>query len=103
MYRRDEYLNSDDCEKQCMARDNLGLDWNVLIAKRIDRDLHEKLLAVPADKMMPFLQILPLISSGYLDTARSLVESAEVDDTLADIKKWLLAALEEADDIGGQR
>ncbi len=48
--------------------------------------------------MLPFAQILPLVSSGYFDTARSLVLAATVGDELAATKEWLLGALAEADD-----
>ena len=98
MYSRKEFLESTDCAEQSLARENKGLDWNYAIARRLDRDLHEKLLAFTAEQMLPFAQILPLVSSGYFDTARSLVESATVGDELAETKEWLLGALAEADD-----
>lgn len=98
MYSRKEFLESTDCAEQSLARENKGLDWNYAIARRLDRDLHEKLLAFTAEQMLPFAQILPLVSSGYFDTARSLVESATVGDELSETKEWLLGALAEADD-----
>lgn len=99
MYSRSEYLESDDCGRQCMARDNAGLDWNYRIATKIDRDLHERLLAFTASEMLPFASILPLIRSGYFDTARTLVEASTVTEDLAETKQWLIDALTEATDI----
>lgn len=98
MYSRKEFLESTDCAEQSLARENSGLDWNYAIARRLDRDLHERLLAFTSEQMLPFAQILPLISSGYFYTARSLVESATVGEELAETKEWLLDALAEADD-----
>lgn len=99
MYKRTEYLESTDCRKQCLALNNTGLDWNYAIAPRIDRDLHEKLLAVTAAEALPFAQVLPLISSGYFDTAKGIVESfTSENEILNGIKEWLVGALEEADE-----
>ena len=28
MYKREEFLQSTDCVKQSLARENAGLDWN---------------------------------------------------------------------------
>lgn len=99
MYSRKEYLESDDCWKQSTAMSYSGLDWNYFIASRIDRDLHERLLAFPASEVLPFASILPLIRSGYLATAKSLVESSTVSSDLEETKQWLVATLDEADDI----
>jgi len=99
MYSRNEYLESDDCWKQSTAMSYSGLDWNYFIASRIDRDLHERLLAFPASEMLPFASILPLIRSGYLATARSLVEATTVTEGLAETRQWLIEALAEADDL----
>lgn len=98
MYARTEYLNSDDCSKQCLARDNTGLDWNYAIARTIDRDLHERLLNMTSEQMLKFASILPLISSGYFDTAKQLVIAAEVDESLTELKQWLIDTLTEADE-----
>lgn len=102
MYSRKEFLESTDCAEQSLARANRGLDWNYAIARRLDRDLHERLLEFSADQMLPFASILPLIRSGYLCTAKSLVEASEVSETLAETKRWLIDALSEADDTQGE-
>ena len=87
MYSRKEYLNSTECKKQNLARDNKGLDWNYAIAPRIDRDLHEKLLDVSSSEALPFIQLLPLISSGYFGTALEILEEIIPEsDTLAKLK-----------------
>lgn len=99
MYKRFDYLNSTDCAKQSMAMDNVGLDWNYAIARKIDRDLHERLLAFPAEKVQGFSSILPLISSGYFHTARAAIMKISIDDTeLENVRDWLAESLEEADD-----
>lgn len=81
-----------------MARDNVGLDWNYAIARKIDRDLHERLLDFTPAQLLKFASILPLISSGYFDTARQLVEKTEVDTDLAEVKQWLIDTLSDADE-----
>lgn len=98
MYRRIEFLESADCSKQSLARANSGLDWNYAIARRIDRDLHERLLAFSAEQMLPFKDLLPLISSGYFYTARTLAQAADVPDELRETRDWLVSALTEGDD-----
>ena len=81
-----------------------GLDWNYLIAPYIDRDLHEKLLAVTQQEMAPIIaqvtMILSLIRSGYFYTAKVILAQLDVSSsaTLTEIKTWLLRALTEADD-----
>lgn len=99
MYSRKEYLESDDCWKQSTALSYSGLDWNYYIGLELDRDLHERLLSFPASEVLPFASILPLIRSGYLATAKSLVESSTVSSDLEETKQWLMAALDEADDL----
>ena len=100
MYSRKDYLESTDCAKQCMALNNEGLDWNYVIASVIDRDLHERLLEVPATDVLQFGQILPLICSGYFGTALDLLNTIELTDTkLLEIKEWLINALTEAREI----
>lgn len=100
MYSREEYLNSTDCRKQNLARDHQGLDWNYAIAPRIDRDLHEKLLNVPSSEVLPFVQLLPLISSGYFGTAIELLEGIIPEsDSLAELKTWAIATLTEAREV----
>lgn len=102
MYSRKEFLESTDCSEQSMARANKGIDWNYAIARKLDRDLHEKLLSFSAEQVLPFAQILPLVSSGYFDTARSIVLASDVGPELAETKDWLLGALSEADDTEQQ-
>ena len=81
-----------------------GLDWNYAIAPYLDRDLHEKLLTVTQQEMMPIIttvpSILSLIRSGYFYTAKLMVTQLDVSSskTLTEIKAWLLQALTEADD-----
>ena len=100
MYSRKDYLESTDCAKQCMALNNEGLDWNYVIASVIDRDLHERLLEVPATDVLQFGQILPLICSGYFGTALDLLNTIELTDTkLLEIKEWLINALTEAREV----
>jgi len=99
MYSRQEYLISTECRKQSLALSNKGLDWNYAIAGKLDRDLHEKLLPFDSSLLVNFIQILPLISSGYFDTAKKMVAETELDPSLDEVKAWLLNALSEADDI----
>lgn len=101
MYKRKEYLESTDCARQSMARDNSGLDWNYAIAKRIDRDLHERLLPFDSSLLLDFAPVLPLISSGYFHTARGIIDGLTVEnEELEEVRKWLIDALEEADETG---
>lgn len=100
MYSRKDYLNSIDCAKQCMARNNEGLDWNYAIAPVIDKELHERLLEVPATDVLQFGQLLPLICSGYFGTALDILNTIELTDAkLLEIKEWLISALSEARDV----
>ena len=100
MYSRKDYLESTDCSKQCLARNNAGLNWNYAIAPVIDRDLHERLLEVPSEEVIQFIQILPLICSGYFGTALEILHTIEVTDTkLLDIKEWLINTLTEAREV----
>lgn len=100
MYSRKDYLNSIDCSKQCLARNNEGLNWNYAIAPVIDRDLHERLLEVQAKDVLQFGQLLPLICSGYFGTALEILNTIEVTDTkLLEIKEWLVSALTEAREV----
>ena len=101
MYKRKEYLESTDCSRQSMARDNSGLDWNYAIAKRIDRDLHKRLLPFDSSLLLDFSPVLPLISSGYFHTARGIIDGLTVENKeLDEVRKWLIGALEEADETG---
>lgn len=100
MYSRKEYLESTDCKKQCLARNNEGLDWNYAIAPRIDRDLHEKLLKIDSSEVLPFIQLLPLISSGYFGTAIEILQGLTAEtESLAEVKEWLIASLDEAREV----
>lgn len=100
MYSRKDYLESTDCSEQCMALNNEGLDWNYVIAPVIDRDLHERLLEVPAKDVLQFGQLLPLICSGYFGTALEILHTIEVTDTkLLEIKEWLINTLNEAREV----
>lgn len=106
MYSRKDYLESTDCAKQCLALNNEGLDWNYAIAPVIDRDLHERLLEVPATDVLQFGQLLPLICSGYFGTALEILHTIEVTNTpevtntkLLEIKEWLISALNEAREV----
>lgn len=100
MYSRNEYLESTDCDKQCMALNNEGLDWNYVIAPVIDRDLHERLLEVKATDVLQFGQLLPLICSGYFGTALEILNTIELTDSkLLEIKEWLVKSLNEAREI----
>lgn len=100
MYSRQNYLDSTDCKKQCLAMNNEGLDWNYAIAPVIDRDLHEKLISVPSEEVLPFIQLLPLIASGYFGTAIEILEQTSISDSeLNEIKIWLIATLQEAREI----
>lgn len=100
MYSRNEYLESTDCKKQCLARNNEGLDWNYAIAPAIDRDLHEKLLKIDSSEVLPFIQLLPLISSGYFGTAIEILQGLTAEtESLAEVKEWLIASLDEAREV----
>lgn len=100
MYSRKDYLESTDCSKQCMALNNEGLNWNYAIAPVIDRELHERLLEVPATDVLQFGQLLPLICSGYFGTALDILNTIELTDTkLLEIKEWLISALKEAREV----
>lgn len=100
MYSRNEYLESTDCKKQCLALNNEGLDWNYAIAPVIDRDLHEKLLDIDSDEVLPFIQLLPLISSGYFSTAIEILDTIDTTDAeLIVIKNWLISSLTEAKEV----
>lgn len=100
MYSRKDYLESTDCAKQCMALNNQGLHWNYAIAPVIDRELHERLLEVPAADVLQFGQLLPLICSGYFGTALDILNTIELTDTkLLEIKEWLISALTEAREV----
>lgn len=100
MYSRKEYLESTDCKKQCLARNNEGLDWNYAIAPKIDRDLHEKLLKIDSSEVLPFIQLLPLISSGYFGTAIEILNGLTAEtESLAEVKGWLIASLDEAREV----
>lgn len=83
-----------------MALNNTGLDWNYAIAPVIDRDLHEKLLDIKSDEVLPFVQLLPLISSGYFGTAIDILERTDTTNSeLIVIKDWLISALTEAREV----
>ena len=100
MYSRKEYLESTDCRKQTLARDHEGIDWNYAIAPKLDRDLHEKLLQVPASEVLPFIQLLPLISSGYFGTAIEILQGLTAEtESLAEVKEWLISSLSEAREV----
>lgn len=100
MYSRKEYLESTDCKKQNLARDHVGLDWNYVIAPVIDRDLHERLLEISASEVLPFLQLLPLISSGYFGTAIEILEQTDsTNEELLKLKNWLIETLTEAREV----
>lgn len=100
MYSRNEYLNSTDCRKQCLARNNEGLDWNYAIAKAVDRDLHEKLLNIDSAEVLPFIQVLPLVNSGYFCTAIDYIKNQECsDEKLNEVKNWLISSLTEANEV----
>lgn len=102
-YNRKEYMDgsfttAEELELKAKAPTTTGLDWNYLVAPKIDRDLHEKLLAFPSSEMLPFASILPLIASGYFWTALQIIDQAETTDNLSGVKTWLVQALTEADD-----
>jgi hypothetical protein len=81
-----------------------GLDWNYKIAPYLDRDLHEKLLSVTQQDMLPIIEVVPsilsLIRSGYFYTASLMVQNLDVShsEKLINIKSWLIKSLLEADD-----
>ena len=94
-------LYYDVFQKACILS---GLDWNYYIAPYLDRDLHEKLLEVTQQDMLPIIETVPsilsLIRSGYFYTASLMVQQLDVTHStkLKKIKTWLLTALAEADD-----
>lgn len=102
-YSRDYYLTSaikTDRELQVepVAHRLSGVAWNRFIGQYIVDDLHERLLDTPADQLLPMLNILTLISCGWLYTAAQLAQSQSVSGTVAEIRDWLVNALTEADD-----
>lgn len=100
MYSRQEYLNSTDCRKQNLARDHEGLAWNYAIAPTIDRDLHARLLDVQSSDVLQFIQLLPLIRSGYFGTVIEILKGIIPEsDTLAELKTWAISALTEAREV----
>lgn len=100
MYSRNEYLESTDCRKQCLALNNEGLAWNYAIAPTIDRDLHEKLLTIDSSEVLPFASLLPLISSGYFGTAIDILNTfTSESEKLLEVKAWLIESLEEAREV----
>ena len=101
-YSRDYYLTSSiktdrELQVEPMARRLSGVAWNRFIGQYIVDDLHEKLLDTPPDKLLPMLNILTLISCGWLYTAAQLAKAQTVDGTVAAIRDWLVDALQEAD------
>lgn len=74
--------------------------WCYFIYLRVDRDLHEKLLKIDSSEVLPFIQLLPLISSGYFGTALEILEGIIPEsDTLAELKSWAIDALTEAMEV----
>lgn len=62
-------------------------------------DLHERLLPFDSSLLIDFAPVLPLISSGYFNTARGIIETLNVEnENLNEVKEWLLQTLEEADE-----
>lgn len=101
-YSRDYYLTpavKTDRELQVepTARRLSGVAWNRFIGQYIVDDLHEKLLNTPAAELLPMLNILTLISCGWLCTAAQLAKAQEVSGDVGEIRDWLVAALTEAD------
>lgn len=101
-YSRDYYLTSSiktdrELQAEPMARRLSGVAWNRFIGQYIVDDLHEKLLDTPPDKLLPMLDILTLISCGWLYTASQLAKAQTVDGTVAEVRDWLVDALQEAD------
>lgn len=100
---QDFYFSAYNELYQC-AHTKQGLDWNYIIAPYLDRDLHEKLLAVTQQEMAPIItqvtMILSLIRSGYFYTASVVLSQLDVSQSqkLTEIKTWLLKSLLEADD-----
>ena len=73
--------------------------WCYFIYLRIDRDLHERLLPFDSSLLLDFAPVLPLISSGYFHTARGIIDGLTVEnEELDEVRKWLIGALEEADE-----
>jgi len=91
-------MQSIDCFKQSLARANSGLDWNYVIAEKIDRDLHEKLLNFDSTNLIQFSTIITLIRSGYFWTAKIALADIKLNTELEAVKTWLVSALTEADD-----
>lgn len=112
-YNRNEIINRcGDIEySSILVKSNHaeGLDWNYFIAKYIDRDLHEKLLAVSETEVfdvkdyLDIMTVLGLIHSGYFYTAKMLLlqsmDKLKEHNTIYSIAQWLVGVLTEADDI----
>ena len=102
-YSRSLIWNLDTAEHKEVAAASCGasgLDWNYFIATYIDRGLHEKLLSFDSSLLKSFTSILVMIRSGYFETAKEIIEATTFDDSLDEVKKWLVNALEEGNDIG---
>ena len=74
--------------------------WCYFIYLRIDRDLHEKLLKIDSSEVLPFIQLLPLISSVYFRMAIEILQGLTAETkSLSEVKEWLIASLSEARDV----
>ena len=74
--------------------------WCYFIYLKIDRDLHEKLLKIDSSEVLPFIQLLPLISSGYFGTAIEILQGLTAEtESLAEVKEWLISSLSEAREV----
>ena len=68
MYTRDEYLTSGNGQKAYAAQCLDSIEWNKKVGGDIANELHKKLLPYYSEFVMPYLNILPLLESGYLGT-----------------------------------
>ena len=49
---------------------------------------------------MPYLNILPLLESGYLGTVKEIASSLQPEiESLKDIQLWLIESVTEADEL----
>lgn len=103
-YNRDFYIGDSEksareLELEPVARRTTGAAWNRLIGQYIIDDLHEKLLPFGSAELLPMMNILVLISCGWLYTAAQLAQAQTVSESVEPVKAWLIDALAEADDL----
>lgn len=100
MYTRNEYLTSGNGQKAYAAQCLDSIEWNKKVGGDIANELHKKLLPYYSEFVMPYLNILPLLESGYLGTVKEIASTLKPEiESLKDIQLWLIDAVTEADEL----